>query len=1268
MLTRFAAALAFASALWMPAVRAQEPPKTIAEASDYTKTSTGDEVEAFLKTLAEQSKRVKLSTIGKTHEGRDNPLAIISDPLVETPEAAAQRGKLVVLVFANIHSGECDGKEGLLALIRELALYKRPEGEAQPAKDDAWKAEVLRKLVILAVPNYNADGNDKMSPKNRPGQVGPDTMGTRENAQGFDLNRDFVKLEAPETRGLVETINKWDPAVLVDMHTTNGSFHRYPLTWDGPKHPGGDAELIKWAREQMLPDLGKGVKERINLDTFWYGNFEKDHTRWETYPDLPRYSINYFGLRNRIGILTESYSYATYKERVRVQHEFVREILAYSAENAGKIRSLQKAADERASKWTGEEEVAISSKLVAAPEKVNVLGFEEEVVEGKRRPTTPKDYEVELFATFEPAMKVKKPYAYILPSSATTAVDNLRRHGIKVELLREDIELDLEAQKIDSVTAAKMPFQGHTLVSTTTSAESITQRIDAGSFVVKTTQPFGPLAICFLEPQSPDGLTAWNFFDDALKPEQRFPVLRLTKRAPLHTLALGALEGEPKEKIPLTFELLESRDFPNLSGSPLGGFSWLEDGKHYLQFRDGKQYKIEAATGRAEIYLNTEPMINALAKIPTIGRRTAQNMVGASPRMDKARKVAVFEHGSDLYYAMADGSKAGRLTRTPEREEFPTLSPSGQFVAFVRKNDLWVAEIASQTEWPLSTGGTDLVRNAKHTWVYFEELYNRNWQAFWWSPDSTKIAFLQEDATPVKTFTLVNDAKSGDQGVEIAPYPKPGEPNPTAKLFIASVAGGEPRPVDLSAYTPADMLITKLSWWPDSSALACFVSNRVQTWSDMLACPADGGAPRKLFRDSTQAWIEAPAVLEFLKDGSFIISSERSGWQHLYKYAKDGKQQTQLTDGLWEVRSIERFDEKNGVVYFAGTKDSHIASNLYALKLDTGDIRRLTTEPGSHGTEVSEDGLLFIDTWSSSKQPAQVVLRATDTGEVVRRLDINPVLDLAKYRVGETELVQIPLEDGFVLEGSVTRPPQFDPTKKYPVWFSTYAGPHAPTVSDSWSVRGFDQALASAGYMVFRADPRSASGKGAQSAWAAYKQLGVPELKDIEAAIDWLCRTYPWSDRDRVGIQGHSYGGFMTAFALTHSDKFAAGIAGAPPTDWRDYDSIYTERYMLTPQENPDGYDATSAVKAAAKLKGRLLLAHGGMDDNVHAQNTMRLVKAFQDAARQFDLMIYPENRHGIGGRHYQRLQWEFIQRTLGGPQAPTGSLSPETQTSAERD
>jgi dipeptidyl-peptidase-4 len=333
-------------------------------------------------------------------------------------------------------------------------------------------------------------------------------------------------------------------------------------------------------------------------------------------------------------------------------------------------------------------------------------------------------------------------------------------------------------------------------------------------------------------------------------------------------------------------------------------------------------------------------------------------------------------------------------------------------------------------------------------------------------------------------------------------------------------------------------------------------------------------------------------------------------------------------------------------VYFNGTTEKDISPNLYRVKLDGTGLERLTKAAGEHHASVSPKYNLFSDSWNDHATPTQVRLYQAD-GTPARVLDTNPVYSREEHRFGAYERVQIPTSDGFVLEASVLKPPDFDAARRYPVWFQTYAGPHAPVVHDSWAGGHVaDEIKAQLGFIVFHCDPRSASGKSASSTWTAYQKLGVQELVDIETAVHWIT-AQPYVDASRVGMSGHSYGGFMTAYALTHSKLFAAGIAGAPVTDWRNYDTIYTERYMKTPQENPDGYNTTSVVRAAAQLHGKLLLVHGLMDDNVHLQNSVQLVDALQRANKDFEMMFYPRARHGISGRHYQRLLIDFMVRTL---------------------
>jgi dipeptidyl-peptidase-4 len=369
-----------------------------------------------------------------------------------------------------------------------------------------------------------------------------------------------------------------------------------------------------------------------------------------------------------------------------------------------------------------------------------------------------------------------------------------------------------------------------------------------------------------------------------------------------------------------------------------------------------------------------------------------------------------------------------------------------------------------------------------------------------------------------------------------------------------------------------------------------------------------------------------------------------------------------VTDGRWEVRSVYGVDEASGTVFFGGTERSHVGNDVYRVKLDGSGLTRLSGPAGSHGATFSPSFTHYIGTWSDLTTPTQTRLHKAD-GSEVRVIERNEIAALAQYRLAKPELLQVKTRDGFVMEAMMIKPPDFDPSRKYPVYQQTYAGPQAPQVRNGWGGTNYlyHQFLAQQGLIIWICDNRSASGKGAESTWAAYQRLGETELADIEDGIAWL-KQQPWVDGTRIGINGWSYGGFMTSYALTHSKSFAMGIAGGSVTDWHLYDSIYTERYMRMPQNNPDGYARTSVIGAAKDLSGRLLLIHGLMDDNVHAQNTMKLAYELQKAGKPFELMLYPLSRHGVRDpllvKHMRQTMVDFIMRTL----KPEGAAAQATQ------
>ncbi len=1214
---------------------AQEAPlQTVAEKSDFKATSRHADVVAFCEEMAKRSPLIRLGQLGVSGEGRKLPLMILADPPVATPEEAAKSGKMVVFLMGNIHAGEVDGKEALLMLARDLALAKeRP---------------LLKDLIIVFCPIFNADGNERIDRAHRTSQNGPaDGVGIRENAAGYDLNRDFVKLETPEVRALVRFLNKWDPAVMMDLHTTNGSRHRYTLTYDGPRHPATPPALLEEVRDRLLPDTTTKL-EKEGFKSFFYGNFTSDRTGWFTYDVRPRYGIVYVGLRNRIAILSESYSYASYRDRVLVSRAFARACLEYTAAHKDEIKKLEKENKPL-------DKVAIRSRSVQLGDKVTVLGFDEQERE------KPKDYSLRFLGKVEPTVTVTRPYAYLFPATFDKAIETLQRHGLKVEELREDIDLKVTVYKADKVTRAAREYQKHheTRVEATGRLEE--RRIPAGTILVRTDQKLGTLATFLLEPESEDGLTTWNFFDAGLTEGKDFPVLRLAEAVKLNVGAVRPLAEERTMNKPINADTLLKRPPPNLSGNPASVLAWLSDGEHYLQVKGGELHKVHARTGRSQPFVDVEKLTQSLKALDTLAAERRKSLAaGPHYRMNPQRTAMLFEEGNDLYVAFFEGKPAVRLTKSPGQKELASFSPDGKFVAFVRGGNLYVVDVATQAEKALTTDGGGAISNGKADWVYFEEIFDRRWQAYWWSPDSRHIAFLRFDDAPVHRFTVINELPTR-QKVEITPYPKAGDPNPQVTVGVASVSGDLAFP-DLSGYSPTDSLICRVGWLPDGKSLYFYVQNRAQTWLDFCTASPSGGTIKRLLRETTKAWVADPGDAVFLKDGSFLMTSERTGWQHIYHFDKTGKLIRPVTSGAWEADALHYVDEANGWVYLSGTKDSPIGMNLYRCKLDGSSFERLTPTPGSHqlgatslfdrlaGTQqagISPDGKLFIDVCTNFTTPTQVYVCQTD-GTRLRAVDTNPVHAREEYRFGKFEHVEIKLPDGFVLEGTLVRPPDFDPSKRYPVWFMTYGGPHAPTIRDAWDGgRVLDQALAGSGFVVFRCDPRSASGKGAVSTWTAYRQLGVQELKDIEGALDWLC-SHSWIDAKRIGMSGTSYGGFLTAYAMTHSKRFAAGVSGAPVTDWHNYDSIYTERYMNTPQENPDGYASTSVVKAAKNLHGKLLLQHGVMDDNVHMQNALQLIDALQKADKDFEVMFYPVARHGGFGRHAQRQMIEFILRTLG--------------------
>jgi dipeptidyl-peptidase-4 len=609
-------------------------------------------------------------------------------------------------------------------------------------------------------------------------------------------------------------------------------------------------------------------------------------------------------------------------------------------------------------------------------------------------------------------------------------------------------------------------------------------------------------------------------------------------------------------------------------------------------------------------------------------------------------KELLYPAGGDLFLIHVDTGKWDQLTKTPVAELDPKLSPDGKMVAFRRDWDLYTVDAAGK-ETRLTRGGTDTLRNGAPDWVYPEELDLGT--GFWWSPDSKSIAYLQFDASREPVYPH-EDLLRVRALYEPERFPQAGENNPDVRLGIVAAAGGPTKWLEVGE-TRDSYLIARAGWMPDSRSAYIVRLNRVQNKLEFISIDVETGAPAVLFRESDRFWINLSGDVRFLKDGKRLLwTSERDGFRHIYLYSTDGKQVTQLTKGDWEVSAIHGVDEAAGRVYYTSSEPSRLERRLYSVKLDGSDKRQLTPEAGTHSVTMGPTGAYFLDAWSSLQSPSRTVLRAGDGAElgVYREADR---AESEEFEILPTEIVSYQTPDGVQLYARLIKPAGFQAGRKYPVVMTVYGGPGVELpIRNSWQGVSMDQVYAHRGYVVWESENRGGLGRGHAFETPVYHQLGVQELADQVAGVKYLI-SLGFVDPERIGIHGWSYGGFMTANALLNApDVFRCGVAGAPVTDWLNYDTIYTERYMGLPKDNPDGYRSTALASNAANLKGRLMIMHNYEDDNVLFQNTLQLADALQRAGKIFDLMLYPQKTHGVSGaaaRQRDATMLEFFDRYL---------------------
>jgi dipeptidyl-peptidase-4 len=612
--------------------------------------------------------------------------------------------------------------------------------------------------------------------------------------------------------------------------------------------------------------------------------------------------------------------------------------------------------------------------------------------------------------------------------------------------------------------------------------------------------------------------------------------------------------------------------------------------------------------------------------------------VGASLAMtdpvSKDMKSAIIIKENDLFYFTVGIKELRRLTNDKDAEVNARFSPDGKKVAYTKKMDLYVFDIDENKEIRLTYDATDKIYNGYASWVYMEEILGRasRYAAFWWSPDGNKIAYLRTDDTPVPVFTLNRlDEPDGIHGlIEATPYPKPGDPNPKVKMGIAEISTA--KTVWVKTDYDTDQYIAWPFWTPDSKKLAIQVLNRDQNDLKIILADPATGEYIQIYNETRKTWVEFYETTYVLENGSgFILKSYKNDWENLYYYGWDGQLIAQLTNLNFRVNSIERVDEAARVVYFTATGNEPIDNHAFRVGLDGKNLLQITKGDGTHNISISPKGTYFIDTWNSISSTGSIVAynRSGKLLKEIYRFE-QPVYDVSKN--SKSELVKIMTSDGlFNMPAIITYPVNFDPSKKYPVIFAVYGGPDSKNVANRW--QGIAPSWNSQnGIITFTVDHRGSGQFGKKGLDYMHRNLGKWEILDYADAVNWL-KEKPYIDAARIGITGSSYGGYMSCLALTKgADYWTHGFAGSSVTDWRLYDIVYTERYMDTPQDNPEGYKESSSLTYVKNYKGKLYMTHGDMDDNVHMQNSIYLISRLEDEGKKFEFMMYPGGRHGWSG------------------------------------
>ncbi|MBC7448940.1 MAG: S9 family peptidase [Hymenobacteraceae bacterium] len=735
--------------------------------------------------------------------------------------------------------------------------------------------------------------------------------------------------------------------------------------------------------------------------------------------------------------------------------------------------------------------------------------------------------------------------------------------------------------------------------------------------------------------------------------------LRPLRAALLILLTSAIAPAFAQQKKNLTLEdIWAKRDL--FAASP-EGTNWLKDGRYYTALVPDEKNQTQDIV---RFDITTGQPVNTLVEGESLkGAAGPLTVDGYTFSSDEQRLLIttaeepIYRRSSKAEFYLYDLKKKElKSVSKGGKQQYAAFSPDGERVAFVRQNNLYYVDVAGGQEHKVTEDGTVNQRiNGALDWVYEEEFEFA--VGFGWSPDGGKLAFYTFDESRVPEYAMQQWGKLYPTSY-LYKYPKAGEVNSVVGVKVFDLVSGKTTTLDTGK--EPDQYLPRMKWTQNANLVAVQRLNRLQNKLELLHCNATTGKSDVVLTETDKAYVEVGNDLTYLKDGkNFVWSSERDGYQHLYLYALDGKKSQQLTKGAWDVTDFHGVDEARGLVYYAAAETHPRERQLYRIDLSGKNKTRLSQGAGTHEGAFSPTFSYYFDTHGSFGTPPVTTLFDA-TGKAPRQIKVvedNAALKtrLAQFTLSPVEFIEVPLpgDEKLKLNGWMLKPTNFDATKKYPAILYVYGGPGSQTGQDDWAGPNYFwfQLLAEQGYVIISVDNRGTGARGAAFKKSTYANLGKLEIQDQMDVARWA-GSQAYIDKARIGMWGWSYGGYMTSLAMTKgADLFKTGVAVAPVTNWRFYDTVYTERFLKTPQENPAGYDENSPVSHAGKLKGNFLMIHGTGDDNVHFQNAVALEDALIKANKQFTSFYYPNRNHGIYGGvtrlHLYRMMTDYFVKDL---------------------